>query len=154
VLVADLVADALTRIEPLAASKGIAVLNQTPTDLPPVPLDAGHMGQVLFNLLENAVRYTPADGTITVRAGYAPGARDNQAHVWLAVQDTGEGIPAAHLPHIFERFYRADRARSEGGAGLGLAIARAIVEAHGGQISAESDGVPGHGSTFTLRLPL
>jgi signal transduction histidine kinase len=154
VLVADLVADALTRIEPLAAAKGIVVANQTPTDLPPVHIDAERMGQVLFNLLDNAVRHTLADGTITVRAGYAPGSRDNQAHVWLAVQDNGAGIPAEHLPHIFERFYRADRARSEGGAGLGLAIARAIVEAHGGQVSAESAGVPGHGSTFTIRLPL
>jgi signal transduction histidine kinase len=110
------------------------------------------MGQVLFNLLDNAVRHTPSGGTIKVRAGYAPGSTGNQAHIWLAVQDNGDGIPAEHLPHVFERFYRADRARGEGGAGLGLAIARAIVEAHGGQISAESDGVPGHGSTFTIRL--
>lgn len=154
VVVAGLVSDALTRLRPLAAAKGIAVVNQTPTGLPPVNMDAGRMGQVLFNLLDNAVRYTPPDGTITVRAGYAPGARENQAHLWLTVQDDGEGIPAEHLPHIFERFYRADRARREGGAGLGLAIARAIVEAHGGQISAESDGVPGHGSVLTIRLPL
>jgi len=82
--------------------------------------------------------------------------------VWLAVRDNGPGIAPEHLPHVFERFYRADRARSQAGdraldqsgAGLGLAIARAIVEAHGGQISATSDGLLGHGSTFTLRLPL
>ena len=152
VAVADLVSDALSRIEPVATAKGVTVLNQSSTDLPQVSVDAGRMGQVLFNLLDNAVRHTPPGGTVTMQAGYAPGSRGNQAHVWLTVQDNGEGIPAEHLPHIFERFYRADRARGEGGAGLGLAIARAIVEAHGGQISAQSDGVPGHGSTFTIRL--
>jgi two-component system sensor histidine kinase BaeS len=152
VAVADLVSAAISRIEPVATAKGVTVLNQSATDLPQMNVDAGRMGQVLFNLLDNAVRHTPSGGTITVRAAYAPGSRGNQAHVWLAVQDNGEGIPAEHLPHIFERFYRADRARGEGGAGLGLAIARAIVEAHGGQISAQSDGVPGHGSTFTIRL--
>jgi len=152
VAVADLVSDAISRIEPVATAKGVIVPNQSSTDLPQVNVDAGRIGQVLFNLLDNAVRHTPSGGTITVRAAYAPGSRGNPAHVWLAVQDNGEGIPAEHLPHIFERFYRADRARGEGGAGLGLAIARAIVEAHGGQISAQSDGVPGHGSTFTIRL--
>ncbi len=150
----DLVREALGRVESLAAAKGVAVVDQTPTDLPPLNVDPGRIGQVLFNLLDNAVCYTPAGGTITVRAGYAPSTRENPACVWLSVQDNGEGIPPEHLPHIFERFYRADRARGEGGAGLWLAIARAIVEAHGGQISAESDGVPGRGSTFTLRLPL
>ena len=152
VAVANLVSDAVGRIEPVATAKGISVLNQSSTDLPQVSVDVGRMGQVLFNLLDNAVRHTPSGGTITVQAGYAPSSKGNQAHVWLAVQDNGEGIPAEHLPHVFERFYRADRARGEGGAGLGLAIARAIIEAHGAQISAESDGVPGHGSTFTIRL--
>jgi len=152
VAVTDLVSEAVSRIKPVAAAKGISVLNQSAADLPQVNVDAGRMGQVLFNLLDNAVRHTPSGGTITVRAAYAPGSRGNQAHVWLAVQDNGEGIPAEHLSRVFERFYRADRARGEGGAGLGLAIARAIVEAHGGRITAESDGVPGHGSTFTIQL--
>jgi two-component system sensor histidine kinase BaeS len=72
------------------------------------------------------------------------------------VQDTGEGIPPEQLPHVFDRFYRADpaRSRARGGTGLGLAIVRAIVEAHDGQVSAASDGVPGQGSTFTVYLPL
>jgi signal transduction histidine kinase len=152
VAVTDLISDAVGRIEPVATTKGITMLNQSSIDLPQVSVDAERMGRVLFNLLDNAVRHTPAGGTIAVQAGYAPHSSENQAHVWLAVQDNGEGISAEDLPHIFERFYRADRARREGGAGLGLAIARAIVEAHGGQISAESDGVPGHGSTFTIRL--
>ncbi len=74
----------------------------------------------------------------------------------MSVQDTGEGILPEHLPHVFDRFYRADPARSRatGGSGLGLAIARAIVEAHGGDVSVASDGVPGRGSTFTVHLPL
>ena len=148
----DLVAAAVDRIAPVAALKGITVLNQAPADLPLVSVDAGRMGQVLFNLLDNAVCYTPASGAIVVEAGYMPRSGEIRSHVWLAVQDRGEGIPAEHLPHIFERFYRADYARGEGGAGLGLSIARAIVEAHGGQISAESEGVPGHGSRFTIRL--
>jgi signal transduction histidine kinase len=107
-------------------------------------------------LLDNALRHTPAGGTIFMRAGYEPHPENKQAYCWLAVQDTGEGISPQDLPHVFDRFYRADRARSRatGGAGLGLAIVRAIVEAHGGQVSAASDGVPGHGSTFTIRLPL
>jgi signal transduction histidine kinase len=152
VAVPDLISDVVDRIEPVATTRGITVLNQSSTPLPRVSVDAGRMGQVLFNLLDNAARHTPSGGTITVQAGYAPRSRENQGHVWLAVHDNGEGIPAEHLPHIFERFYRADRARGEGGAGLGLAIARAIVEAHGGRISAESDGVPGQGSTFWIRL--
>jgi signal transduction histidine kinase len=112
------------------------------------------MGRALLNILENAMRHTPSQGTIRVRAGYAPGTQHDRACLWLIVQDSGEGISPEHLPHIFERFYRADWARGEGGAGLGLAIARAIVESHGGQISAASDGMAGRGSTFTIRLPL
>ncbi len=149
-----LVSDAVDRIQPVAALNGITVLTEAPTELPHVSVDAGRMGQALQNLLDNAVRFTPMGGTITVRAGYAPPAGQDHPSVWVAVQDNGEGIPAEHLPHIFERFYRVDPARGGGGAGLGLAITRAIVEAHGGQISAESDGVSGHGSTFTVRLLL
>ena len=100
------------------------------------------MGQALFNLLENAVRHTPAGGTVTLRA-----ERD-ETTLRLTVQDTGEGIPPEHLPHIFERFYRA-----EGGAGLGLAIVKAIVEAHGGAVKAESEGIPGQGTIITVSLP-
>jgi two-component system, OmpR family, sensor kinase len=101
--------------------------------------------QVASILLDNAVKYTPDGGSVTVSVGEGDGS------VALAVSDTGVGISEEQLPLIFERFYRADPSRSEGGAGLGLSIARQIAEAHGGQIGAES--TPGTGSTFTLLLP-
>ena len=96
-------------------------------------------------LLDNAMKYTPEGGTATVVV------RNGADVVELAVADTGIGIPEEHLPHVFERFYRVDEARSAGGAGLGLAIARQIAEQHGGTIDAVS--AAGRGSTFTLRLP-
>lgn len=116
-----------------------------------VQVDQERMGQVLANLLGNALRYTPTGGT--VRCGATLG-RDE---VVLSVSDTGEGIAAEHLPHVFERFYRVDRARhrdglDDQGAGIGLTISKAIVEAHGGQIEALSDG-NGAGTTITVRLP-
>jgi signal transduction histidine kinase len=103
--------------------------------------------QVLSNLIENAVRYTPRGGTITVfSAGEKGGVR-------LGVRDTGSGISAEHLPRIFERFYRVDPARSRaaGGTGLGLAIVKHLVEAHGGRVSAES--IPGTGTTVSAFFP-
>jgi len=154
--VADLTFSVLDRIGPLAAAKGIVLANEVSTHLPALSLDWERMGQVIFNLLENAVRYTAPGGTITVRAGRAEYPNGRGEHLWLAVQDTGEGIPPEHLPHIFDRFYRGDRSRSKagGGAGLGLAIVQGIVEAHGGQVTAESEGIAGRGSTFTIHLPL
>lgn len=113
-----------------------------------VPGDEARLRQLLVGLLENAVRYTPDGGTITIEAGR------HGHHAEISVQDTGPGIPPEQIAHIFERFYRADEARShtEGGTGLGLAIARGIAEAHGGSISASSEA--GGGAKFTLRLPL
>jgi len=117
-------------------------------DLPEIRVDAERMMQVLENLICNAMRYTPTGGAITLSA-----ERD-QAAVLLKVTDTGAGIDPKDLPHIFDRFYRADQSRqeAEGESGLGLAIAKSIVEAHGGKITAESE--PGRGSIFTIRLPL
>lgn len=110
--------------------------------------DSGHVAQVVTNLVENAIRYTPKGGEIRViTARNGRGAK-------LIVSDNGEGIPAEALPHVFERFYRADKARAGsngGGAGLGLSICQAIVQAHGGSIGVESD--PGKGSRFTVTLP-
>jgi signal transduction histidine kinase len=110
--------------------------------------DRDALRRLFLILLDNAVKYTPAGGEIAVSIDDASGA------VRVAVRDTGIGIAPEHLPHVFERFYRADRARSraEGGAGLGLAIGRWIAEAHGGGVRAESE--PQRGSTFTVELPL
>jgi signal transduction histidine kinase len=122
--------------------------NEVPGDLPAVVADPERVHQVLFNLVDNAIRFTPDGGTVTVSA------RDVDAVVHVVVADTGSGIPAEHLPRLFERFYRVDhaRARDEGGTGIGLAIARSVVEAHGGTIEAESE--PGRGSVFRFDLPI
>lgn len=154
--VADLTEGVLARVAPLAAAKGVKLVDEVSRQLPAVSVDPERMGQALFNLLENAIRHTPTGGIVRVQAGQDEGDGDCAPGISVTVRDTGEGIPPEHLPHLFERFYRVDRARSraDGGSGLGLAIVRAIVEAHGGQVRAESDGVPGHGSTFTIRLPL
>jgi two-component system OmpR family sensor kinase/two-component system sensor histidine kinase BaeS len=139
-------------VEPVAVEKGVALSAEVSPELPTISADADRLSQVLHNLLNNALRHTPPGGEISIRAG-----REAQAarEVWLEVRDTGEGIPGDQLPYVFDRFYRADpaRNRASGGSGLGLAIVRAIVEAHGGRVAAASDGVPGHGSTFTVDLP-
>ena len=129
------------------SGRGVRVDNHVPADLPALSVDRERVHQVLFNLVDNAVRFTPEGGHVTVSA------RRRNGSVEVAVSDTGAGIPSEHLPRLFERFYRADpaRARGDGGTGIGLAIARSVVEAHGGQIKAESE--PGHGSVFTFDLP-
>lgn len=115
-----------------------------------VTVDPARIGQVLTNLLTNALRHTPAGGMVTIDATI------DRAGVRVTVTDTGDGIPAAQLPHIFERFYRGDTARARdcgsGGTGIGLTIARAIAEAHHGSLTGHSDG-PGRGSSFQLTLP-
>ena len=150
---ADLIGRVAAAVEPAAAEKGVALSLDIHPGLPTIPADADRLSQVLHNLLSNSLRHTPPQGEISLRAGYNP---DDQHHVWLEVHDTGEGIPPKQLPYVFDRFYRADPARSRGtgGTGLGLAIVRAIIEAHGGRISVASDGMPGHGSTFTVYLPV
>ncbi|GAB4198351.1 MAG: ATP-binding protein [Roseiflexaceae bacterium] len=148
---AALVAATVRRIIPIAEAKGIQIVLDLSPGLPPLRADPEQLGQALFNLFENSVNYTPEGGTVTIE-GRMEGAR-----VRLAVCDTGVGIAAEHLPHIFERFYRADQSRSRTGAsglGLGLSIAHAVVVAHGGELSAHSSGVPGEGSTFVISLPL
>jgi two-component system, OmpR family, sensor histidine kinase BaeS len=113
-----------------------------------VRVDADRLGQVLGNLLDNALRHTPPGGTVTV------GCRRIDDWVEYRVVDTGDGVASEHLPHLFDRFYRVDtsRDRRRGGSGIGLAIAKALVEAHGGGISVTSAGA-GLGTTFTVRLP-
>jgi two-component system sensor histidine kinase BaeS len=140
-------------------AKGVVLLKRIDTPLPDLRVDADRLGQVLGNLLDNALRHTPAGGTVTVAASTSPGAGGTALSALtdltvLTVTDTGDGITAEHLPHVFERFYRVDAARdrAHGGSGIGLAIAKALVEAHGGQLTVSSPGT-GQGSTFRIRIP-
>lgn len=142
--VGRLVLDALEAHAPLAEARAILTRVRIPAEPPPVLADPDRVLQVLSNLLGNAIRFTPRGGGITLAA------EADAREVRFSVADTGPGIAPEHLPHVFDRFWRAQRAR-RGGAGLGLAIARGLVEAHGGRIWAES--VPGEGSTFTFTLP-
>ncbi len=147
--VAGFVEGVVAAFAPAAAAAGVDLAGDVPPRLPRMAVDPLRMAQVVQNLVANALRHTPAGGRVVV-AGRAEG-RD----VAIEVRDTGEGIAAEDLGRVFERFYRADRARARasGGTGLGLAIARAIVQAHGGTIEAASAGVPGEGSVFTVRVP-
>jgi signal transduction histidine kinase len=129
-----------------AATSGIEVTTRLPATLPPIVGDAPRLEQVVNNLLDNALKYTPAQGRVDLSAGVTPGG------VAFTVCDTGPGIPKEHLERIFERFYRGDRARaSDGGSGLGLAIVREIVEAHHGRIQVDSQ--VGYGTALTVLLP-
>lgn len=145
---ADLVESALAALRPAAAGAGVGLDSTLPVPLPEVLADRERVAQVLRNLLTNALQHTPAGGRVTVVARAVDGA------VEFAVRDTGHGIPAEHLPLVFERFHRVDpsRARATGGAGLGLAIVRRLVESHGGTVRVES--AEGKGSTFVFTLPL
>ncbi|HEX2809209.1 MAG TPA: ATP-binding protein [Kineosporiaceae bacterium] len=130
------------------AAKGVRLDGDVPADLPPISVDPDRMAQVMGNLLDNALRYTPEGGGVQVLAD------QDHGHVRLRVTDTGQGISSEHLPHVFERFYRVDAARdrAHGGSGIGLAIVKALVEAHGGRVTASSHG-PGTGATFTFTVP-
>lgn len=145
----SLVAAALAAVADRAATAGVTLRSDVDRNAGPLWADRQRLGQVLGNLLDNALRHTPPGGSIdvTVTAGEGGSAV-------ITVADTGEGVGDDHLPHLFERFYRVDPARRRvgGGSGIGLAIAKAIVEAHGGRIGVRSDG-PGAGTAFTLELP-
>jgi signal transduction histidine kinase len=145
--VEPLVERVLSEIEMSSAGKAIRLDRAIAADLPRIDADAERVHQVLFNLVDNAVRFTPEGGRVTVSAERRNGS------VEIRVVDTGVGIGREHLPRLFERFYRVDPARSrdDGGTGIGLAIARSVVEAHGGHIRAESE--LGHGSTFAFDMP-
>lgn len=143
----DLILCAIRPFQVRAAQTGVTLATEIPTHLSNVKADADRTVQVLTNLLDNALKVTSAGGRITVAAS------EQRAHVLLSVTDTGPGIPEGELPHIFDRFYRVDKARTRGrgGAGLGLAIAKRLVEAQGGVIMVESK--PGHGARFAVALP-
>jgi len=143
----DLISDTIESFSELAARQEITLEGRAEAGIDPVVMDAQQIGRVLSNLVGNALRHTPPRGTVRVQALAQPGGTRVEIH------DTGEGIPAQDLPHVFERFYRGEKSRSRatGGAGLGLAIAKGIVEAHGGSIGVESQ--PGQGTRFTFTLP-
>ena len=144
---APMLYDMADEIGGLAKAAGLTLHVEVPAHLPLVRVNVDAMRSVVRNLLDNAIQYTPSDGQITLRA------RERDAGAEMSVLDTGQGIPPESLQRIWERFYRVDTARSrrQGGAGLGLALVRAIVEAHGGRVSVQSD--LGKGSTFTVWLP-
>ena len=144
---ADLISDTLESFSEPARGRGVRLEGDAGPELDPVWMDTRRIGRVLNNLVANALRHTPSGGRVMVTA------RRMADCVEVSVQDTGEGIPPGDLPHIFERFFRGDRSRSRetGGAGLGLAIARSIVAAHGGKIEVSSS--PENGSRFTFSLP-
>lgn len=148
--VSRLVGRVVDDFKPLADSRRVALDMDIQEGLPVISVDEVRMGQVMSNLIGNALRYVPDDGAIVVKAQ----GIGNGNGVELSVNDNGPGISAEDLPHLFERFYRVDRSRSRasGGSGLGLAIAKELVEAHGGKIWAESE--PGIGSRFKLTLPI
>jgi PAS domain S-box-containing protein len=145
----QIVGNAVDAVLPAADAKGVRIETVLDPHASPVSGDPERLQQVLWNLLSNAVKFTNRGGKVQVRLGRV------KAHVELSVADTGVGISPEFLPHVFERFRQADGsiARERGGLGLGLSIARQLVEMHGGTIDAASDGV-GQGSTFLLTLPL
>jgi signal transduction histidine kinase len=146
--ISDLVSDTLESFSAQAARQGVTLKGNIAPGVDPILLDAQQIGRVLANLVSNALRYTPSGGTVEVSVAVTTGG------VQVQVCDTGEGITSEDLPHIFEQFYRGEKSRSRatGGAGLGLAIAKGIIEAHGGgHIGVES--TPGEGTRFFFTLP-
>ena len=142
-----LIEDSVIAIKTKAGEKGLTISTDLPADLPDIHVDAYRIKQVLRNLLENAVAHTGQGGSIGISACY------ENSKVKISIKDTGEGIPQEDLPNIFERFYRVDRSRTRatGGSGLGLTIAKRLVEAHNGDIDVSSE--LGKGTTFTITLP-
>jgi two-component system phosphate regulon sensor histidine kinase PhoR len=142
----QLVEEVITQFGPQAERQELSISKELFAELPTVPADKGRVRQVIANLVHNAIKFTPAGGTVTIST------RAPQGAVSLEVTDTGIGIPGEYQPRVFERFYKADKARAGEGSGMGLAIAKHVVEAHGGSIWVESE--EDKGSTFGFSLPL
>lgn len=140
----SVITDAVERLRPQADRAELAMSVEVGQAVPAVQADAGRIEQVLMNLVHNAIKFTPPGGSITIAA------EPKGKGVEVSIRDTGCGIPPDDLPRIFERFYKADKARNDGGTGLGLAIAKHLIQAHGGEIRAES--VPGQGTTIFFTL--
>lgn len=149
VRIGELIANAVVSFEPQYRGKGIDLSSEIAADLPEASGDPERIGQVLTNLLNNALRHNHSGDRVRIAV------RRHLDNVRVSVSDTGDGIPAEHLDRIFERFHRVDAARDRehGGAGIGLAIAKAFVEAQGGHLTAASAGL-GRGSTFTFTIPV
>ncbi len=143
----SVVVAAAERLRPQAERLGVGFTVQEPGELPLVRIDPERIQQVVINLVHNAVKFTPPGGYITVST------EQREDEILVSVTDTGAGIAPDALPRLFERFYKADKARAGGGTGLGLAIAKHLVQAHGGRIWAESPG-EGRGATFTFAIPV
>ena len=148
VAVSNLMQTTVKRLAPQAMDKRITLHSSLPADLPPLQADEDRITQVLVNLVANAIQYTPEGGNVMISAV------QQADEIRISVKDTGIGIPPEHLANLFTRFYRVDKSRSRntgGGSGIGLTIAKHLIEAHGGRIWAESKG-DGQGSTFTFSL--
>ncbi len=145
--ISDLISDTVESLRPQAEQRKLVLAGEVAESLPSVDIDVSRMQRVLYNLVQNAMRHTPADGSVIVRAF----AFDKEVRV--SVEDTGDGLEPGELTRVFERFYRGDRARSreEAGSGLGLTIAKGIVELHGGTIWARSE--QGEGAAFVFAIP-
>jgi two-component system sensor histidine kinase BaeS len=143
-----LLTEAVAAFRAQAQAAGVTLRTDLADDLPLLEADPTRLREVVSNLIANALRYTPAGGTVTVEAGVVRSSKPAEA-ICIAVRDTGSGIAPEALPHIFDRFYKSEDSR---GSGLGLAIAKSLVAAHGGEITAES--VPGRGTTIRFTLPL
>lgn len=157
--VGDLLQDAQVNFGPQAADRGVTLALDLPFELPKAMADRRRIAQVMGNLLTNALRHTPSGGCVTLSATVIEGVESRTGSggmMRVTVTDTGPGIPPEDLPYIFERFWRGEKSRSRagGGAGLGLAIAKYLVQAHGGEIGVESLSEVGEGKTFYFTLPL
>jgi PAS domain S-box-containing protein len=146
---AQIIRNAVDAVTPSADAKGITITTSFAADLGTIVADPTRIQQVIWNLLSNAVKFTPRNGSVAISA------RRTASHVQIVVRDTGEGIDTNFLPHVFEAFRQAEtpRTRVHGGLGLGLSIVQHITEAHGGTVTAESEG-RGHGAAFTVTLPV
>lgn len=142
----SLVEEAIAGLTPQARKQEVTLKKSLQADLPVVKVDKDRIRNAMVNLIHNAIKFTPSGGKVIISTKLA------EDSVIVAIADNGVGIPGEDLPHIFERFYKVDKARSGGGTGLGLAIAKHIVQAHGGNIWVESE--EGKGSTFSFSLPL
>ena len=141
-----LVKETIAQLSPYAERQGVAVATDLSDNLPPVTADRERIRQVVTNLLHNAVKFSHQGGRVVIST------RQEESYVSVSIADKGIGIAREDLPHVFERFYKADKSRSGGGTGLGLAIAKHVVQAHGGEISVQSE--EGKGSVFSFTLPL